>query len=207
MITWWVLDDSWCTLYCDFSLSSQCVLLSMLCKWRPWSVAQYFASACWHLISLRTLAYTANAEATQVFGHFGDAGWLHWSGKEQWAVLYAQNFMLIALVWHLTCISATFLHRTFSVIHFIPFKNRVWVGAAVVIVALQFCFCAVSLHSGPYRLDSVPWFVYLLGFAWPIVLVPIQELVKMHDNKEFTRFQKRSKLEFSTKVCQVVCMR
>ncbi|KAL1926772.1 hypothetical protein VTP01DRAFT_5418 [Rhizomucor pusillus] len=152
------------------------------------------------IIYALTLAYTANAEATQVFGHFGDAGWLHWSGKEQWAVLYAQNFMLIALVWHLTCISATFLHRTFSVIHFIPFKNRVWVGAAVVIVALQFCFCAVSLHSGPYRLDSVPWFVFLLGFAWPIVLVPIQELVKMHDNKEFTRFQKRSKLEFSTKL-------
>lgn len=67
-------------------------------------------------------------------------------------------------------------------------------------IILQFCFCAVSLAHGPFELSRFPWFIYFLGFAWPIVLIPVQELVKMHDNKEFTRFQKRSKLEFSTKV-------
>ena len=77
-------------------------------------------------------------------------------------------------------------------------KNNVFIFSHSII--LQFCFCAVSLAHGPFDLSKIPWFVYFLGFAWPIVLIPVQELVKMHDNKEFTRFQKRSKLEFSTKV-------
>jgi hypothetical protein len=68
---------------------------------------------------------------------------------------------------------------------------------------LQFCFCAVSLAHGPFELSKIPWFVYFIAFSWPIVLMPVQELVKMHDNKEFTRFQKRSKLEFSTKVTKL----
>lgn len=109
--------------------------------------------------------------------------------------------MLICFVWCLAWMSPSFLHRTFSIIHSIPFKNKVWMGAFVLSIVLQFCFCAVSLAHGPFRLDSIPWYVYFLGFIWPLVLLPIQEVVKMHDNKEFTRFQKRSKLEFSTKVC------
>lgn len=138
--------------------------------------------------------------ASAAFGGFGQHGWLHWSHEQQWGVLYAQNFMLICFVWCLAWMSPSFLHRTFSIIHSIPFKNKVWMGAFVLSIVLQFCFCAVSLAHGPFRLDSIPWYVYFLGFIWPLVLLPIQEVVKMHDNKEFTRFQKRSKLEFSTKV-------
>lgn len=58
----------------------------------------------------------------------------------------------------------------------------------------------MSLAKGPYSIRGLPWYIYFLGFAFVIVIVPVQELVKMHDLKEFTRFQKRSKLEFSTKV-------
>lgn len=73
--------------------------------------------------------------------------------------------------------------------------------AFVLVVALQFCFCAVSLSpNGPFALARIPWYVYFLGFIFPLILVPMQELVKLHDEKEFTRFQKRSKLEFSTKL-------
>lgn len=67
-------------------------------------------------------------------------------------------------------------------------------------IAFQFAFCSVSLAKGPYSIRGLPWYIYFLGFAFVIVIVPVQELVKMHDLKEFTRFQKRSKLEFSTKV-------
>ncbi|ORZ03694.1 hypothetical protein BCR43DRAFT_429587 [Syncephalastrum racemosum] len=152
------------------------------------------------IIYVMTLVYTAGISTSTAFGGFGSGGWLHLTRDEQWAVLYAQNFMLICLVWYLAWISPTFLHRTFSVIHSVPFKNKVWVGAFFVSIALQFCFCAVSLAHGPFPLANVPWYVYFLGLVWPLVLVPIQELVKMHDSKEFTRFQKRSKLEFSTKL-------
>jgi hypothetical protein len=96
--------------------------------------------------------------------------------------------------------SATFLHRTNSLRELPPFKNKVWVGAFVLVNILQFCFCAVSLSHGPFTLISIPWYTYFLGFIFPLVLVPVQEVVKLHDEKEFTRFQKRSKLEFSTKL-------
>lgn len=97
--------------------------------------------------------------------------------------------------------SSTFLHRTSSLRECIPFKNKVWMVAFVLVVALQFCFCAVSLSpNGPFDLARIPWYVYFLGFVFPLLLVPMQELVKLHDEKEFTRFQKRSKLEFSTKL-------
>lgn len=67
-------------------------------------------------------------------------------------------------------------------------------------IAFQFAFCAVSLAKGPYSIRGLPWYIYFLGFAFVLIILPVQELVKMHDLKEFTRFQKRSKLEFSTKV-------
>ncbi|GAA5795183.1 hypothetical protein HPULCUR_000537 [Helicostylum pulchrum] len=135
-----------------------------------------------------------------IYAIFGMKGWYHWTLEEQWAVAYAQNAMLVSFVWYLACISPSFLHRTSSLIEFVPFRNRIWIGAFFLSIILQFCFCAVSLAHGPFELSKIPWFVYFLAFAWPIVLIPVQELVKMHDNKEFTRFQKRSKLEFSTKL-------
>ena len=148
----------------------------------------------------RTLIYSLGIPASQAFGSYGSNGWLHWSREEQWAVLYAQNFMLISFVWCLAFMSPSFLHRTFSLYHSIPFKNKVWVGSFFIVIAIQFVFCAVSLVNGPFHLSKIPWYVYFLGFIWPVIALPVQELVKMHDDKEFTRFQKRSKLEFSTKV-------
>ncbi|KAI9484564.1 hypothetical protein BDB00DRAFT_854740 [Zychaea mexicana] len=155
------------------------------------------------IIYTMTLIYSLGIPASQAFGGLGSSdrgGWLHWTREEQWAVLYAQNLMLISFVWCLAWMSPSFLHRTFSLYHSIPFKNKVWVGAFFIVIALQFVFCAVSLVHGPFQLASIPWYVYFLGLIWPVIAVPVQELVKMHDDKEFTRFQKRSKLEFSTKL-------
>ncbi|KAI7862736.1 hypothetical protein BDF14DRAFT_1851990 [Spinellus fusiger] len=147
-----------------------------------------------------TLAYSLKTNVSDIFGHFGESGWLHWTAEEQWAVLYAQNFMLLVLVWYFAWMSPSFLHRTSSLIEFIPFRNRIWISAFFLSIVLQIIFCAISLAHGPFELSRIPWLVYFIGLAFPLVLVPVQELVKMHDNKEFTRFQKRSKLEFSTKL-------
>ncbi|KAG2187033.1 hypothetical protein INT44_003261 [Umbelopsis vinacea] len=138
--------------------------------------------------------------ATEIFGDLGTTGWLHWNNEIQWAVLYAQNCTMLIFVWYIACISATFLHRTLSMRRFLPFRNRIWIIAFFTSIALQFAFCAVSLAKGPYSIRTLPWYVYFLGFAFVLVIIPAQELVKLHDLKEFTRFQKRSKLEFSTKL-------
>ncbi|CAO3692490.1 unnamed protein product [Rhizopus stolonifer] len=152
------------------------------------------------IIFCLTLIYSLNTNVSTIFGRFGSNGWYHWTQEEQWAILYAQNFFLLSFVWYLAFVSFSFLHRTASLVEFVPFRNKVWIGAFFISIVFQFCFCAVSLVHGPFELSRFPWFIYFLAFVWPIVLIPVQELVKMHDNKEFTRFQKRSKLEFSTKL-------
>ncbi|KAI8071248.1 hypothetical protein BC940DRAFT_234491, partial [Gongronella butleri] len=150
------------------------------------------------------VVFSLKISVTQVIGSFGsNGGWMHLSSKEQIAMLYAQNFMLVSFVWCLAWMSATFLYRTNSIISYSPFKNKIWIGAFIAVIVLQLAFCAVSLATikdNPVSLHDVPWYIYFIGLIWPVVLVPVQELVKLHDDKEFTRFQKRSKLEFSTKL-------
>jgi hypothetical protein len=41
---------------------------------------------------------------------------------------------------------------------------------------------------------------YILFVLWIIVVVGVQELTKHSDKEEFIRFQKRSKLQFNTKL-------
>jgi hypothetical protein len=66
-------------------------------------------------------------------------------------------------------------------------------------ILFQALFCGLSLLHGPFALSSLGW-VYGLAFAWLVVVLAAQELAKAHDRKEFERFQKRSKLEFNTKL-------
>lgn len=49
----------------------------------------------------RTLIYSLGISMTDAFGKFGANGWYHWTTEEQWAVTYAQNFMLLSFVWYL----------------------------------------------------------------------------------------------------------
>jgi hypothetical protein len=49
----------------------------------------------------RTLVYALGISVSEVFGKFGAHGWYHWTPEEQWAVIYAQNFLLISFVWYL----------------------------------------------------------------------------------------------------------
>jgi hypothetical protein len=67
-------------------------------------------------------------------------------------------------------------------------------------LALQFVFCTVSLFSGPHQVKDVPWWLFVVSFLWPILFMPIQEVVKARDLKECIRAQKLAKLEFNTKL-------
>lgn len=49
----------------------------------------------------RTLIYALGLNISDAFGKFGTNGWYHWTIEEQWAVFYAQNFMLLVFVWYL----------------------------------------------------------------------------------------------------------
>ncbi|KAI7818698.1 hypothetical protein BC939DRAFT_427480 [Gamsiella multidivaricata] len=136
-----------------------------------------------------------------LFNSFGiDTPWLEWSDSEQWALLYAQNFTMVIWVWYMIWMSSTFISRTLSMRSFMPWKNKVWIGACVSSLTLQFVFCIISLFHGPFSVRSVSWWVFVLAFLWPLVFLPVQEVVKARDMKECVRAQKLAKLEFNTKL-------
>ncbi|KAG0251334.1 hypothetical protein BG011_007717 [Mortierella polycephala] len=136
-----------------------------------------------------------------LFNSFGDGKtWLNWTEVEQWALLYAQNYTLVIWVWYMVCMSSTFMSRTLPVSTFKPWKNRVWIGACVTCLVFQFAFCIISLFKGPDRKQNIPWWFFVISFLWPIVFLPIQEIVKARDLKECVRAQKLAKLEFNTKL-------
>ncbi|KAF8982648.1 hypothetical protein BGZ46_000897 [Entomortierella lignicola] len=136
-----------------------------------------------------------------IFNSFGSGTpWLEWSDSEQWALLYAQNFTMVVWVWYMIWMSGTFMSRTLPTFSFMPWKNRVWIGACIASLILQFLFCVVSLIHGPHRVGAVHWWVFFLAFMWPVVFLPVQELVKARDLKECVRAQKLAKLEFNTKL-------
>ncbi|KAL1921766.1 uncharacterized protein VTP21DRAFT_10408 [Calcarisporiella thermophila] len=135
-----------------------------------------------------------------IFGDIGWTSWLHWGEQEQLAVLFSQNCALVVIVWYSVCLSGTFLNRTLPLWEFPPYRNRAWIVANVTCLCLQFVFCAVSLQGLPFSFAGLSWYIYVLAFLWPLVFLPVQHFVKMHDRKEWIRFQKRSKLIFNTKL-------
>ena len=102
---------------------------------------------------------------------------------------------------HIVFVSSTFLHRTEPVYVHKPHHNLVWVLVSVAILLVQMAFFAISMIFSPVGLGDLSWWIYVLGLlGGPLLILPIQELVKLHDKQEWLRFQKRSKLEFNTKL-------
>ncbi|KAH9383847.1 hypothetical protein HPB48_025617 [Haemaphysalis longicornis] len=70
---------------------------------------------------------------------------------------------------------------------------------------LQLGFCACNTWARATEpLDTVlpliPQYVWLTGFLWTLLLLPLNELIKIHENRANRRQQKRARLDFGTKL-------
>ncbi|KAJ2840602.1 hypothetical protein FBU31_000274, partial [Coemansia sp. 'formosensis'] len=133
---------------------------------------------------------------------FGRADWLALDAEQQWALLAAQTFAMVAFVFHAVCVSSTLMYRTRSCVEFVPFRNVAWSAAAALSLLLTCVFAALILAFGDARISRVAWYTYLIAFAGPLALLPLQDMCKLHDKKRWTRLQKLAKLEFKTKLGQ-----
>jgi hypothetical protein len=130
--------------------------------------------------------------------------WSNWNNNHQWAHLHCQNILLMFIVYHLTLVSSTFMSRTLPIWEYNPFQNYIWIISVLLMWLLQSGFTLIFFIFSPFSIEqifgSLPLHYYLIGFLSPLVFIPFQELIRWFDRRKFTKFQKRSKLEFNTKL-------
>ncbi|KAI8321349.1 hypothetical protein GQ54DRAFT_261947 [Martensiomyces pterosporus] len=131
---------------------------------------------------------------------FDKKDWLGLDHEQQWAVVAAQVYAMVAFVFHCVCVSSTLMYRTKTWLEFIPFRNIIWVGCSLICLVLTFAFAILLLAFGSAHVDRVSWYTYFVAFVGPLALLPLQDLCKLHDKKRWTRLQKLAKLEFNTKL-------
>ncbi|KAJ2783640.1 hypothetical protein GGI15_002508 [Coemansia interrupta] len=146
-----------------------------------------------------TVAVYATALRAMVPGLW-HADWLALSSGQQASLWAAQSLAAAAFVFHLACVSATMMHRTRMTVEYLPFRNRVWVVAFIVTVGVSVAVAGLVMGLTDAEVGRIPWYSYVLALPAPVVLLPLQDLCKMHDRKRWTRLQKLAKLEFNTKL-------
>ncbi|KAI9184596.1 hypothetical protein H9P43_003651 [Blastocladiella emersonii ATCC 22665] len=102
-----------------------------------------------------------------------------------------------ALVIFLCTASATMVHRTQPLWAYSPLRNRWWCVAVVIILAIHLAI--VFVFAMP-TLSALPWQFHAVVFGSLPVQVVIHEQIKKLDCRQWVRFQKRSKLEFNTRL-------
>ncbi|XP_014222685.1 transmembrane protein 94 [Trichogramma pretiosum] len=131
-----------------------------------------------------------------------DVAWAGWASKPD-TLLVVQHIALVIVVLHFVTISVGFVHREYSLWRKLPFNNWIWFTVAVVVIMLQIAFSSNVLCNNwkdDTKTKSFPLHLPLYFFAsLPIVLL-INEFVKAQEIKLNVRYQKRARLEFTTKL-------
>jgi len=128
---------------------------------------------------------------------------LDWDKKSRDALQYAQIITLFFFVYYIIWTSATFVNRTQSIFKVSPLRNHKWFIVSILMIILHIVITIVNLDmSKKFKnsLGKIPFYHYLLFIIWPVIFMPAHEFAKKLDRKEYTRCQKRTKLEFNTKL-------
>lgn len=99
----------------------------------------------------------------------------------------------------------SFVHRSKPAWKRNPATNRCWLATSLSVLLLQLAFCACNIWARATEpldvvLPLVPQYVWLTGFLWTLLLLPLNEVVKIHEIRANRRQQKRARLEFGTKL-------
>ncbi|KAG8129059.1 hypothetical protein E2320_015918 [Naja naja] len=130
-----------------------------------------------------------------------------WFGTFSNVLLLAQKFTAGMIVLHIVFISVTHVHRTKPLWKKSPFTNFWWTLTVVVVLLGQVVQTFLDLKlwvnlESPvtYQMDDIPMASWLLGLLSLVLVVIINETVKLHEIRVRVRYQKRQKLQFETKL-------
>merc|ERR1719322_18688 len=117
-----------------------------------------------------------------------------------------------ALVTYWCAISSGFVHKWKLMIKKPPTTNRVWMTSVVVTIILQIVYAALNLAvdeesfclvSGfclkSFSIFQMNWGI-IFGIIWILPCLLINEIYKIHEISDFNRNERRSRLNFGTKL-------
>ncbi|XP_013405045.1 transmembrane protein 94-like, partial [Lingula anatina] len=130
--------------------------------------------------------------------------WRGWSTQYHSGLVLAQNILLSQFVLYTVLSSVSSVHRYYHLWRRAPCTNKLWCVVAPAILVLQVIYSICDVHV--YRegesalLADIPVVTWVVAVIWPLLLLPLLEMVKMHEIKLAVRYQKRARLNFGTKL-------
>ncbi|XP_059893653.1 transmembrane protein 94 isoform X3 [Gadus macrocephalus] len=130
-----------------------------------------------------------------------------WFGELSNGLLLTQKVMAGFLALHTVVVSLSYVHRSQSLWRKSPFSNTWWCLTVPVVLLGQVVQATVDYQlwcdrSSPltFALWDIPLTALLLVSLSPLLVVLVNEMVKLHEIRVRVRYQKRQKLQFETKL-------
>ncbi|XP_017855187.1 transmembrane protein 94 isoform X1 [Drosophila busckii] len=125
--------------------------------------------------------------------------------NELYASLYLARCSAVpGLLLHFVLVSISFVHRDHALWQRNPFRNRIWAYTCLGLLLLHFVIwiCQMLLTLSDLELQQLQniWLPILLIFASSLLSLLVSELAKFQENKVNTRYQRRARLDFGTKL-------
>lgn len=131
----------------------------------------------------------------------------HWFSELSDGLLLTQKVMAGFLVLHTVVISLSYVHRSQPLWRKSPFSNTWWCLIVPVVLLSQIVQATVDYqlwhNQGSYltfKLGDIPLLAWLLVSLSSLLVVVVNEVVKLHEIRVRVRYQKRQKLQFETKL-------
>ncbi|XP_022080414.1 transmembrane protein 94-like [Acanthaster planci] len=123
-------------------------------------------------------------------------------------LVLAQNLQASLLVLYFIITSISYVHNLKPLWRKHPFTNGMWCAVVLVLLALQIIYFVLDVRlwtadaaSGQAAtLSDVPLAVWLVALLWPLVILVLNEAVKLIEIRVFVKWQRRTQLQFGTKL-------
>ncbi|XP_037610870.1 transmembrane protein 94 isoform X6 [Sebastes umbrosus] len=130
-----------------------------------------------------------------------------WFSELSNGLLLTQKVMAGFLVLHTVVISLSYVHRSQPLWRKSPLRNTWWCLTVPVVLLSQIVQATVDYQLWrdrgsllTFHLADIPLLAWLLVSLSPLVVVLVNEVVKLHEIRVRVRYQKRQKLQFETKL-------
>ncbi|XP_053721019.1 transmembrane protein 94 isoform X1 [Synchiropus splendidus] len=130
-----------------------------------------------------------------------------WFSELSNSLLLTQKVMAAFLVLHTVVISFSYVHRSQPLWRKSPFSNTWWCLTVPVILVGQLVQATIDYHLWrnqmgvfTFNLEDIPLLSWLLVSVSTLLVMFVNEVVKLHEIRVRVRYQKRQKLQFETKL-------